>query len=102
MIGRLVLSDRNIFKIKLGNKQVSARKCYILSDNNKLIKESDSKDSINNNNNNILLKTSKEFNPKDEYVKFDPETKTIMSGLGTVGNILSDFKMFFTIYSLLS
>ena len=98
MIGRLVLSDRNIFKIKLANKQVSARKCYILSDNNKLIKESDGKDLINNNN--ILLKTSKEFNPKDEYIKFDPETKTIMGGLGTVGNILSDFEIYYHLYTL--
>ena len=32
MIGRLVLSERNIYKLNMDKKQVSARKCYILSE----------------------------------------------------------------------
>lgn len=69
MIGRLVLSDRNIYKIKSGLKQVSARKCNILS----------------NSKSDTLVKTSKEFNSHDEYIKFDPLTNTILEGLGQFG-----------------
>ena len=84
MIGRLVLSDRNIFKIKSGTKQVSARKCYVLSE------------PIDN----VLIKTSKEFNPKDEYIKFDPETNTIIQSYGSVGNLKSDLEIYFHMYTL--
>lgn len=84
MIGRLVLSDRNIFKIKYGGKQVSARKCYILSETNE----------------NILIKTSKEFNPKDEYVKIDKKTNTILEGYGTVGDFNNDLGIYFHMLTL--
>lgn len=79
MIGRLILSDRNIFKIKSGNKQVSARKCNILSESLP----------------DILIKTSKEFSPKDEYIKFDPKTNTIVEGLGQVGIVQTDLDIYY-------
>jgi hypothetical protein len=85
MIGRLVLSDRNIFKIKLGTKQVSARKCFILSE------------SINGD---VLVKTSKEFNPRDEYIKLDPKTNTILEGYGLVGDIKSDLGIYYHMFTL--
>lgn len=84
MIGRLVLSDRNIYKIKSGNKQISARKCYILSDNSS----------------GILVKTSKEFNSRDEYIKFDPNTNTILEGLGQVGQDSSDLDIYYNLFTL--
>ena len=83
MIGRLVLSDRNIFKIKAGNKQVSARKCYVLSES-----KSD-----------ILIKTSKEFSSKDEYIKFDPLTNIVIEGLGQVGLINHDLDIYFHLFT---
>lgn len=84
MIGRLVLSDRNIFKIKSGTKQVSGRKCLILS-------ESHSE---------ILIKTSKEFSTKDEYVKIDKHTNTIIEGLGFVGEYQDDLNIYYNLHTL--
>ena len=87
MIGRLILSDRNIFKIKStgsSNKQVSARKCNILSESTQ----------------DIVVKTNKEFNPKDEYVIVDPNTNTVSEGLGVVGDELSDLKIYYHLYTL--
>lgn len=84
MIGRLVLSDRNIYKIKYDNKQVSARKCYILSETS----------------NDILIKSNKDFNCKDEYVKINPLTNTILEGLGNIGNSKSDIDIYFHIFTL--
>lgn len=83
MIGRLVLSDRNIFKIKSGNKQVSARKCYVLSESKP----------------NILIKTSKEFSSKDEYIKFEPITNSLIEGLGQVGSINPDLDIFYHLFT---
>ena len=83
MIGRLVLSDRNIFKIKVGNKQVSARRCYVLSES-----KSD-----------ILIKTSKEFSSKDEYIKFDPLTNSVIDGLGQIGFINHDLDIYYHFFT---
>ncbi len=79
MIGRLVLSDRNIYKIKVNNKQVSARRCYILS----------------NKQNDILIKTSKEFNSKDEYIKINESDNTIDKKIGLVGNESDDLEIYY-------
>lgn len=87
MIGRVVLSDRNIYKIKSGTKQVSARKCNILSC------------TYANTSPNILIKTSKEFCPHDEYIKFDPETNTILEGLGQVGLDSADLDIYYHLFT---
>lgn len=84
MIGRLVLSDRNIYKIKSGGKQVSARKCNILS----------------SSNSDILVKTSKEFSSCDEYIKFDPSTNSIIEGLGQVGSDVADLDIYYHLFTL--
>jgi len=84
MIGRLVISDRNIFKVKSGSKQVSARRCNILSESH----------------DEILIKTNKEFNSKDEYVKIDPNTNIILEGLGHVGTKQDDLSIYFHLYTL--
>ena len=83
MIGRLVLSDRNIFKIKSNDKQVSARKCNILSESKP----------------DILVKTAKEFNSKDEYIKFNPLTNTLIEGLGQVGLINNDLDIYYHLFT---
>ena len=83
MIGRLVLSDRNIYKIKNGNKNMSARKCSILSEFH----------------DDILIKSSKEFNQKDEYVKIDSKSNTIIEGLGQVGNYQSDVNIYYHLHT---
>ena len=86
MIGKLVLSDRNIFKIKSksGNKQISARKCNILSESHE----------------EILIKTNKEFNSKDEYVKIDPNTNTILEGFGHCGIEHDDLMIYYHLHTL--
>lgn len=86
MIGRLILSDRNIYKISFqeNSKQVSARKCNILSHLNP----------------ETLVKTSKEFNTKDEYIKFDPSTNTIIEGLGHVGSKSADLNIYYHLFTL--
>lgn len=84
MIGRLVLSDRNIYKIKSAAKQVSARKCNILSSPNQ----------------DTLVKTSKVFSSRDEYVKFDPSTNSIIEGLGQVGTDVADMDIYYHLYTL--
>ena len=84
MIGRLILSDRNIFKIKNGQRYIQARKCNILSDVHK----------------DILIKTSKEFNVNDDYVRIDLTTNTIVEGLGKVGNFENDLEIYSNIFML--
>jgi len=84
MIGRLVLSDRNIYKIKSGIKQISARKCNILSSQNP----------------DILIKTSKEFNSRDEYIKFELSTNSIIEGLGQVGTDVADMDIYYHLFTL--
>lgn len=84
MIGKLVLSNRNIYKLNVGGKQVSGRICNVLSD-------------IHND---IIIKTNKEFSPKDEYIKFDPETNSIIEGLGTVTNNNDDILIYHYLYTL--
>lgn len=84
MIGRLILSDRNIYKIKSGTKQVSCRKCLVLSESH----------------DEILIKTSKEFSTKDEYVKIDPLTNTVVEGLGSFGNYIDDLNIFYHLHTL--
>jgi len=83
MIGRLILSDRNIYKIKSGIKQVSARKCCILSET-----ELDT-----------LVKTSKEFNSRDEYIKFNPQTNTIIEGFGHIGTDSVDLNIYYHLFT---
>lgn len=83
MIGRLVISNRNIYKIKSGSKQVMARKSNILSESH----------------DDILIKTSKEFNPKDEYVRLNPITKTIVEGLGSVGTEQTDIDIYYHLFT---
>jgi hypothetical protein len=84
MIGRLVLSDRNIYKIKYGAKQVSARKCNLLSSPNP----------------DTLVKTSKEFSSRDEYIKFEPSTNSIIVGLGQVGTDVADLDIYYHLFTL--
>ena len=84
MIGRLVLSDRNIYKIKQENKNISGRKCLILSESH----------------DDILIKSSKNFTPKDDYVKINPLTNTIVETLGSVGNPKSDINIYHHLYTL--
>ena len=83
MIGRLVLSNRNIYKIKIGNKQISARICNILS----------------KSNDDILVKTSKEFNLKDAYIILNPQTNTIIESLGFVGNESDDLNIYYHLFT---
>lgn len=83
MIGRLVLSDRNLHKVKLETKLVSARKTKILS----------------HNHTDILVKTSKEFNAQDEYIKFNPHTNTIIEGLGQVGSDIADLDIYYHLFT---
>jgi exoribonuclease R len=87
MIGRLVLSDRNIYKIRneTNSLNINARKCYILSEYSK---------------NSILIKTSKEFNSKDEYIKFDPQTNTIIENLGKITNKQDDLSIYKELFCL--
>lgn len=84
MIGRLVLSDRNFYKIQSNNKYISARKCLILSESH----------------DDILVKTSKEFNIRDEYVKVNPITNTLLEKIGELGNIESDINIYYHMYTL--
>jgi hypothetical protein len=83
MIGRLIISDRNIYKIKSGSKQVSARKCNILSENHS----------------DILIKTAKEFNSRDEYIKLNLQTNTILESFGFVGNESDDLNIYYHLYT---
>ncbi len=83
MIGRLILSDRNIFKIKSGTKYITARKCNILSEI-----EPDT-----------LVKSNKDFNTKDEYIKFDPNTNTIIEGLGHIGTFQADNDIYYHLFT---
>lgn len=84
MIGRLVLSDRNIYKLKNADKYIQARKCLILSEFH----------------NDILIKSSKDFNQKDEYVKIDPKSNTILEGLGYVSDLQSDIDIYYHMHTL--
>jgi exoribonuclease R len=81
-IGRLILSSRNNYKITIGNKQVSGKKCNILSE------KSDD----------IIVKTSKEFNPVDEYVIL--ENNIIKNSIGKVGNKQDDLNIFYNLYTV--
>lgn len=87
MIGRLVLSSRNLYKVQSKGKLVNARKCYILS----------------SNTDDILVQTTKEFNPKDIYVKLSLNEESdiiqINQILGTVGNQEDDLNIFHHIYT---
>ncbi len=84
MIGRLVLSSRNLYKIPKNNKLVSARKCNILSENL----------------NDMLIQTNKEFNPKDSYIKINMENETVEEFLGTVGDPEDDINIYHYLYTL--
>lgn len=84
MIGRLVLSSRNLYKVPKNNKLVSARKCHILSENL----------------NDLLIQTNKEFNPKDSYIKINVENETVDEILGTVGDPEDDLNIYHHLYTL--
>jgi len=84
MIGRLVLSNRNIYKIPDGKKNSNARKCIILSENN----------------DDILIKTNKSFHPRDNYIIIDKENNTILQNLGEIGNHLDDKNIYHELFTL--
>ncbi len=84
MIGRLVLSSRNLYKItnKSNGKLVNARKCIILS----------------SNSDDILVPTDKEFSTRDIYVKLN-ELGQIDQILGTVGDFSDDLNIYHYFYT---
>lgn len=84
MIGRLALSSRNLYKISKDGKMVSARKCYILSENS----------------DDILVPTNKDFNTKDIYVLIDKNTNMIKEVYGTVGDPIDDLNIYHHMYTL--
>lgn len=82
MIGRLILSTRNMYKITLPNgKQSNARKCNIISEN----KQS------------FLLKTKEEFATRDLYIKLSKDLDYTV--LGQVGNKRDDLNIFHNLYT---
>lgn len=83
MIGRLVLSSRNLYKINnpKNNKLVNARKCHILSANV----------------DDILVPTDKEFSTRDIYIKLN-NLNQIDQILGTVGNLQDDLNIYHYLY----
>ncbi len=83
-IGRLVLSSRNLYKIMSNSKLVSARKCYILSENL----------------DDMLIQTNREFKPKDNYVLIDPNKKIVKEFLGTVGDPEDDLNIYHHLFTL--
>ncbi len=83
MIGRLALSSRNLYKIPVNGKMVSARKCYVLSENT----------------NDILVQTNKDFSAQDIYVQFDNESKIVSQVYGTVGNQIDDLNIYHHLYT---
>lgn len=83
MIGRLVLSNRTIYQLKLNKKNTNAKKCIVLSESNP----------------DTLVKTSKEFNPRDEYIKFNPQTNSIIEGLGSVGLDSADLDIYYHLFT---
>lgn len=82
-IGRLILSTRVNHKIVSQGKQVSGKKCNVLSE------KSDD----------IIIKTQKEFNTVDEYIILDKETKTIKNVIGKVGDKKDDLNIFYHLYT---
>ncbi len=84
MIGRLVLSSRNLYKInnKTNNKLVNARKCHILS----------------SNADDILVPTDKEFSTRDIYIKLN-DLEQIDQILGTVGDPQDDLNIYHHLYT---
>jgi exoribonuclease R len=84
MIGRLALSSRNVYKIPKNGKMVSARKCYILSENT----------------DDMLVQTNKDFNPQDIYVLINTSSNTVDEVLGTVGNPEDDLNIYHHLYTL--
>lgn len=83
MIGRLVLSSRNLYKINnpKNNKLVNARKCHILSESA----------------DDILVPTDKEFSTRDIYIKLN-DLNQIDQILGTVGNFQDDLNIYHYLY----
>lgn len=82
MIGRLILSTRNMYKITLpSGKQSNARKCNIISEN----KES------------FLIKTKEEFSTSDLYIKITKDHEYTV--LGQVGNKRDDLNIFHNLYT---
>ncbi len=82
MIGRLVLSSRNLYKIEHNKKIVSARKCHILSEKSE----------------DVLVPTSKEFNPKDIYIKLNNQNQ-IDQILGNVGDFDDDLNIYYHFFT---
>ena len=78
-IGRLVLSSRNTYKI--GGK--SAKQCVILSETM----------------DNLLINTSKEFNPRDNYVLVDINKKQLVDNYGLIGNDVDDINIYHHLYT---
>lgn len=82
MIGRLVLSSRNLYKISINNKLTNARKCLILSESH----------------DDILVGTNKEFSTRDIYVKINDKNQ-IDQILGTVGDQSDDLDIYHYLYT---
>ena len=83
MIGRLVLSSRNLYKIpNSNNKLVIGKKCHILSENL----------------DDILVQTNREFSTKDVYIKLNG-LKQIEQILGEVGNPDDDLNIYHYLYT---
>lgn len=85
MIGRLVLSSRNLYKIpNTNNKLVIGKKCHILSENS----------------DDILVQTNRGFSTKDVYVKLNGfGLNQIEQILGEVGNPDDDLNIYHHIYT---
>jgi len=78
-IARLVLSSRNTYKID----KKPARQCLILSE------------TIDN----VLINTSKEFNPVDNYVLVDINKKQLVDNYGKIGNEQDDLNIYHYLYT---
>ena len=78
-IGRLILSSRNTYKIE----GKPAKECAILSENME----------------NLLINSSKEFNPRDNYVLVDTNKKQLIDNYGLVGNDVDDINIYHYLYT---
>ena len=73
-VARLILSSRNTYKINSKN----AKKCYILSSKSEA----------------ILVQTSKEFSPHDNYVLVNTEQNKLINVIGIVGRLEDDLNIY--------
>jgi len=83
MIGKLILSTKNIYKKSIDNKSKICKKCIIISENE--------------NENEKLIITNKEFNPHDNYIILN-NNDTIKQVIGVVGNKVDDLNLYHYLY----